>query len=139
MTGEELREGRKRRGWTQSDLARRLGLSQGYVCLLERGQRPVPPVMAQKVVRLLDVPATALPLRSPSAPLAEDGATTALATLTPTHQGSFADAAAMRTQAVLAKSATGAPNASRAATVGALLDALPRPPKPPEGGRWRRT
>jgi transcriptional regulator with XRE-family HTH domain len=81
MTGEELREGRKRRGWTQADLARRLAVSQGYVCLLERGQRPVPPVMAQKVARLLDVPATALPLRSTSGPLADDAVTTALATL----------------------------------------------------------
>ena len=70
MTGEELRDGRKRRGWTQDDLARRLEVSQGYVCLLERGQRRVPPVMAQKVARLLDVPATALPLGSASAPLA---------------------------------------------------------------------
>ena len=76
MTGEELREGRKRRGWTQVDLARRLGVSQGYVCLLERGQRPVPPVMAQKVARLLDLPATALPLRSTSGPLADDAVTT---------------------------------------------------------------
>lgn len=81
MTGEELRDARKRRGWTQTELARRLGVSQGYVCLLERGQRPVPPVMAQKVARLLDVPATALPFGSTSAPLDEDAATTALARL----------------------------------------------------------
>ncbi len=81
MTGEELRDGRKRRRWTQADLADRLGVSQGYVCLLERGQRSVPPVMAQKVARLLDVPATALPLQSTSTPLAEDAATTALATV----------------------------------------------------------
>jgi transcriptional regulator with XRE-family HTH domain len=81
MTGEELREGRKRRGLTQADLARRLGVSQGYVCLLERGQRPVPPVMAQKVARFLDVPATALPLGSTSGPLADDAVTTALAML----------------------------------------------------------
>ena len=78
MTGEELREGRKRRGWTQVDLARRLGVSQGYVCLLERGHRPVPPVMAQKVARLLDVPPTALPSTFSGAPLA---CATALATL----------------------------------------------------------
>ena len=81
MTGEEFRAGRKRRRWTQADLARRLGVSQGYVCLFERGQRPVPPVMAQKAARLLDVPATALPLRSTSGPLADDAVTTALATL----------------------------------------------------------
>jgi len=81
MTGEELREGRKRRGWTQTDLARRLGVSQGYVCLLERGQRPAPSAMAQKVARVLDMPATALPLGATSAPLTKDAVTTALATL----------------------------------------------------------
>ncbi|MGC4084958.1 MAG: helix-turn-helix transcriptional regulator [Vicinamibacterales bacterium] len=81
MTGEDLREGRKRRGWTQTDLARRLGVSQGYVCLLERGQRPVPLSIAQKVTRVLDMRATALPLRATSSPLAEHAVTTVLATL----------------------------------------------------------
>jgi transcriptional regulator with XRE-family HTH domain len=81
MTGEELREGRKQRGWTQADLAERLGVSQGYVCLLERGLRPVPRVMAQKVARMLGLPATALPLGPTTTPLDDDTVTTALATL----------------------------------------------------------
>ena len=81
MNGGELREGRKQRGWTQTDLAGRLGVSQGYVCLLERDQRPVPAAMAQKVARVLGLPATALPLDSTAAPLGDDAATTALATL----------------------------------------------------------
>jgi transcriptional regulator with XRE-family HTH domain len=81
MTGGELRTGRKQRGWTQTELAERLGVSQGYVCLLERAQRPVPAALAQKATRLLDLPATALPLGSTSTALADDAVTTALATL----------------------------------------------------------
>jgi transcriptional regulator with XRE-family HTH domain len=81
MTGAELRTGRKQRGWTQAELAERLGVSQGYVCLLERAQRPVPAALAQKAMRLLDLPATALPVGSTSTALVDDAATTALATL----------------------------------------------------------
>ena len=81
MTGGELREGRKQRGWTQADLADRLGVSQGYVCLLERAQRPVPAALAQKAARVLDLPATALPFGSTSTALANEAVTTALATL----------------------------------------------------------
>ena len=81
MTGRELRTGRKQRGWTQAELAERLGVSQGYVCLLERAQRPVPAALAQKATRLLALPATALPLGSTSTALADGAVTTALATL----------------------------------------------------------
>jgi transcriptional regulator with XRE-family HTH domain len=81
MTGAEWRTGRKQRGWTQTELAERLGVSQGYVCLLERAQRRVPAALAQKATRLLDLPATALPVGSTSTALGDDAATTALATL----------------------------------------------------------
>lgn len=81
MTGGELRTGRKQRRWTQTELAERLGVSQGYVCLLERAQRPVPAALAQKATRLLNLSATALPVGSTSTALADDAATTALATL----------------------------------------------------------
>ena len=81
MTGEDLREGRKQRGWTQADLAGRLGVSQGYVSLIEHGQRSVPAALAQKAARLLNLPPTALPLGSTTAPLGDAAATTALAAL----------------------------------------------------------
>lgn len=81
MTGRALRTGRRQRGWTQTELADRLGVSQGYICLLERAQRPVPAALAQKATRLLDLPATALPLGSTAIALADDAVTTALATL----------------------------------------------------------
>lgn len=81
MTGMQLRSHRKARGWTQTELAERLGVSQGYVCLLERAQRPVPAALALKVARLLNLPATAVPVGSASTVLAAEAATTALATL----------------------------------------------------------
>jgi hypothetical protein len=57
-------------------------------------------------------------------------ATTALAMLTPPRQESIREAAAVRVKAVLGKPAPGVANAGLAPTVGALLDAMPRPPKP---------
>ncbi len=81
MTGMQLRAHRKARGWTQTELAERLGLSQGYVCLLERAQRPVPAALTHKVTRLLNLPATAVPVGSASTVLADEAAATALATL----------------------------------------------------------
>lgn len=81
MTGMQLRSHRKARGGTQTELAERLGVSQGYVCLLERAQRPVPAALAHKVTRLLNLPATAVPVGSASTVLTDEAATTALATL----------------------------------------------------------
>lgn len=81
MTGMQVRAHRKARGWTQTELAERLGVSQGYVCLLERAQRAVPATLAHKVTRLLDLPATAVPVGSASTALGDEAATTALATL----------------------------------------------------------
>ena len=69
MTGEDLRHGRRLRKWTQSELATKLGVSQAYVSLLEANRRPLPEQLARKVVSLLGLPATALPVRSDSEPL----------------------------------------------------------------------
>jgi transcriptional regulator with XRE-family HTH domain len=62
MTGEFLRRGRRNAGWTQERLAARLGVSQAYVCLMERGRRRVPDRIARAVTRLLRLPASALPV-----------------------------------------------------------------------------
>ena len=53
---------RKKAGWTQQHTAARLRVSQPYLSLMERGERPVPPAVATKLARLADVPPTALPL-----------------------------------------------------------------------------
>ena len=42
MLGERVRAARLARGWTQQQLARRAGLSQGGVSQIERGRRPTP-------------------------------------------------------------------------------------------------
>ena len=49
--------------------AQRLGVSQAYVSLLERGYRTVSTRMATKLVRLFQLPATALPLPAVTASL----------------------------------------------------------------------
>ena len=81
MTGQEVRDARKERGWTQADLAGRLGVSQGYVCLLERGQRSVPSRLAQRLASLLNLSPSRRPLSATRAPLEADAATRALGTL----------------------------------------------------------
>ena len=65
MTGAEVRAGRERRGWQQEELAERLGVSQGYVSLLERDQRPVSKRLTAKLVALLSLSPSVLPMRTP--------------------------------------------------------------------------
>lgn len=52
---------REARGWTQAEAAERLGLSQGYVSLLESGGRPVPQRLAPSLRRTLGLSPSALP------------------------------------------------------------------------------
>lgn len=63
MTGQELREARRKRGWTQVQTAERLGVTQAYLSMLERGRRLMPAALARLAVDALHAPATALPLR----------------------------------------------------------------------------
>ena len=65
MTGAEVRAGRERRGWQQEELAERLGVSQGYVSLLESGQRPVSKPLTAKLVSLLSLSPSVLPMPTP--------------------------------------------------------------------------
>lgn len=81
MTGVELREARRARRWTQSKLAHRLGVSQAYVCLLERGRRTVPTRLARKLTGLLQLPLSTLPLGKRRDPLEDEEATAALGAL----------------------------------------------------------
>lgn len=48
--------------WTQQELARKLGVSQTYVALLESGKRDVPHHLNRKAVRLLNMTPTSLPI-----------------------------------------------------------------------------
>jgi len=62
MTSEHLQHARAQRGWSQQQAARRLGVSQPYLSLLERGGRPVTPALARRAARVFALPPTALPL-----------------------------------------------------------------------------
>src|SRR5712691_3272227 len=61
MTGYEFKLARKKARWTQEKAAQRLGVSQSYVALLERGRRAVTPRLASRVVRTLSVSPVSLP------------------------------------------------------------------------------
>ena len=61
-----LKKARRKAGFTQKRLARALGCSQPYLSLMEHGKRVVPEAMERKLVRLLELPATCLPLESKS-------------------------------------------------------------------------
>ncbi len=63
MTGQDLREARKRRGWTQQEAAEHLGVSQGYVSMLEGDRRHLPSHLLKDVLNAYEVSPLALPLR----------------------------------------------------------------------------
>ena len=64
MTGEDLKLGRERKHWTQEEAASRLRVSQPYLSLMEKGQRPVPAHLARKATTAFKLPATNLPLKT---------------------------------------------------------------------------
>jgi len=61
MKAEHLRQQRKRRGWTQRVVATKLGVSQPYLSLLERGRRPVTPALLKRLRKVYALPATVVP------------------------------------------------------------------------------
>jgi transcriptional regulator with XRE-family HTH domain len=67
MTGKDLKGARLEKHWTQKDAAERLGVSQGYVSLLERQRRAVPTKLVSKLLKAYKLSPTALPLHSPDA------------------------------------------------------------------------
>lgn len=80
MSGTQVRAARKARGLTQKDLARRLGVSQGYVSLLEKNQRPVSARLAPRLAGLLEMHASTVPVGG-TAPFQADEARRLLANL----------------------------------------------------------
>ena len=61
---QDLKQRRRERGWSQEDAAVRLGLTQSYAFMPERGSRPLSPRLARKVARVYGLP-TALPVSEP--------------------------------------------------------------------------
>lgn len=64
MKGWQLQSGREGKGWSQEQAALKLGVSQPYLSLLERGGRRVPEKLALKAARVYSLSATTLPLRT---------------------------------------------------------------------------
>lgn len=62
MNGQTLQKARKKFGLTQIEAAEKLGVSQAYYSLFEKGKRPLTDKIAKKAVRLFNLPPTALPL-----------------------------------------------------------------------------
>jgi len=62
VTGEALKSGREQASLTQQEAASRLGLTQAYLSMLERGRRPVTAELAAQATRVFDLPPTALSL-----------------------------------------------------------------------------
>lgn len=64
MTGEQLKLGRELKEWSQEQAALRLGVSQPYLSLLERGGRRVPERLARKAAGVYGLSAATLPLKA---------------------------------------------------------------------------
>src|SRR5215469_1325550 len=64
MDGQELKKARVGKGWTQEEAAERLGVTQAYLSMMERGRRVLTYSLARKAGEVLDAPATTLPLRT---------------------------------------------------------------------------
>lgn len=58
---EQLRKARRERGWTQQQAAARLGVTQAYLSMLERGKRR-PASLVRKLVQAYDLSPATLPV-----------------------------------------------------------------------------
>jgi transcriptional regulator with XRE-family HTH domain len=66
MTPQTLKHARKQHRWTQMQAASRLGVSQPYLALLEKGQRKFTPALMQKAVAVFRASPAELPYGEPS-------------------------------------------------------------------------
>jgi len=62
MGNQKLKFARQQRGWSEVEAARRLGVSQSYLSMLETGERRLTPRLARKAMRVYDLPPTVLPV-----------------------------------------------------------------------------
>jgi transcriptional regulator with XRE-family HTH domain len=62
MNGQELKEARLRKDWTQQHAAEKLGITQAYLSMVEGGRRVLPYSLARRAVEVLHARPTALPL-----------------------------------------------------------------------------
>src|SRR5215510_3394621 len=64
MTGMQLASGRRQKGWSQQQAATRLGVSQPYLSLLEKGERAVTEALAHKAAHVFGLSPAALPMKT---------------------------------------------------------------------------
>jgi transcriptional regulator with XRE-family HTH domain len=64
MDGNVLKQARKEKNWTQEKAALALGVTQAYLSMLEKEHRPLSEGFVRKALKVLNLPPTALPLRS---------------------------------------------------------------------------
>lgn len=64
MNGTDLKTGRRVKGWSQQEAARKLRVSQPYLSLLENGSRPVPKKLAIKAANAFGMSAVTLPVNT---------------------------------------------------------------------------
>ena len=64
MDGNLLKEARLEKHWTQEQAALALDVTQAYLSMMEKGRRPLSERFVRKALKVLNLPATALPLRS---------------------------------------------------------------------------
>jgi transcriptional regulator with XRE-family HTH domain len=62
MKAPDLKSARRDKGWSQTEAATRLGVSQTYLSMLEAGKRRLRAPLSRKAKRVFNLPATALPL-----------------------------------------------------------------------------
>jgi len=62
MTGSSLKKHRQKVGWSQTRMAAKLGVTQAYLSLMERGKRRVSARVIRAVTRHLRLPATSIQL-----------------------------------------------------------------------------
>lgn len=77
MRARDLRAARLCKHWSQVEAAACLGVSQPYLAMLEKGQRPLTPKLALRAARLYDLAPTAVPRSRREFPARVDAATLA--------------------------------------------------------------
>jgi len=74
MRARDLKAGRLRHGWGQVEAAKRLGVSQPYLAMLEAGKRPLTARLARKGTLVYGLPLAGLPVSGTFTPAREVGA-----------------------------------------------------------------
>ncbi|MGA3212094.1 MAG: helix-turn-helix transcriptional regulator, partial [Terriglobales bacterium] len=69
MTGKDLHDARLAASLTQEAAARKLGVTQAYLSMVERSRRAASPSLVARVIKALSVPPTALPIGRHATPL----------------------------------------------------------------------